>query len=65
MPLDRSASMSLTGAVPRVVFAVIRTLLDELDRLHREGDWAAADAVRRQLAEELKILSVVSPAIVV
>jgi hypothetical protein len=65
MPLDRNASMSLEGPVPRVRLAVIRTLLHELDRLHDAGDWAAADAVRRQLAEELKILSVGSPAIVV
>jgi hypothetical protein len=65
MPLDRNASMSLEDAAPRVRFAVIRTLLDVLDRLHDEGDWVAADAVRRQLAEELKILSVGSPGIVV
>ena len=65
MPSDRNASMSLTGAFPRVRLAVVRALLDELDRLDCEGASAAAAAVSRQLTEELKILSVELPAIVV
>jgi hypothetical protein len=65
MPFDRNASMSLTATFQRLRFAVIRTLLDELDRAHRKGDWRAADAVSRQLTEELEILAVVLPAVVV
>jgi hypothetical protein len=52
-----NASMRLIGFLPRVRLAVIRTLLDEVNRLHDEGDWQGAEAVRRQLTQELEALS--------
>jgi hypothetical protein len=61
IPLFRSASMWLMGSVPPVRLAVIRALVDEIDRLTDEGDWGTADAVSRQLTEELELLSVAFP----
>jgi hypothetical protein len=55
-----NASMRLIGFLPRVRLAVIRALLDEVNRLHDAGDWQGAGAVRRQLTQELEVLSGVS-----
>ena len=62
-PLHRNASMLLMGPASRAHLAVIRALRDEIDRLHGECDSMAADAVGRQLAEELEVLSASSPAL--
>jgi hypothetical protein len=54
-------STYVAGPVTSVRRAVLRALLEEIDRLLAKEDWSAADAVTGQLIAELDGLSATFP----
>jgi hypothetical protein len=65
MHLCRNAPISRGLSFARVRLAAVRALLDEIERLQRDGDRQAVDAVMRQLTEEMDVLSFLVPAFLV